>query len=476
MRPALAMIPPVIAFGLLSAGVRPVRAAAASLAGALVVAATAFPTPVGRIGRALWEVAPTCAEVAAILFGGVLLNELMSVCGANARVADWLVTVCREPSRAVVLILLGVTPFAESVTGFGVGVVIATPLLCRLGLAPVRAAIVALLGLVIVPWGALGPGTLVAAQFTGVDLGQLGVLSAVLSIPVFLLCGASGLIIAVGVRRARGALVELAVGVIALSAGVWAVNVAISVPLAGVLGSLFSIGVLLGVARMRERRGLGFTPWLWWALRPYAALVAGLLCGRAMVAMMPGTPWGDVVSSPALWLLVTCGCAPFLLSMCRADTWSALRAGVVRWRPVASTTVLFLVLGALLTVTGMSGALAAGAAKSGAGYPVVAPFIGAIGGFLTGSNAGANAMFAASQATAAEVLGLPVSTVVAVQNVAASLTTMASIPRVVLAAGLARESGTTGTGPVDQGSVLRSVLLVDGVVLLVLGAVGALLA
>ena len=58
------------------------------------------------------------------------------------------------------------------------------PLLVRIGLTPVRAVVAGLLGLVLVPWGSLGPGTLVAAQLGGEDVTELGYRSAVLSLPV----------------------------------------------------------------------------------------------------------------------------------------------------------------------------------------------------------------------------------------------------------------------------------------------------
>lgn len=161
------------------------------------------PTPWGTVESASVHVLPTCVEVGIILLGGVLLNELLDTAGANQDIADWIARATRQRARAIVLIVLGVTPFAESIMGFGVGVVVAVPLLIRLRVLPQRAAIAGLLGLVVVPWGALAPGTLIAAQFTGVDLGELGELSALLSVPVYLVCAAAALLIAVGWTEAE---------------------------------------------------------------------------------------------------------------------------------------------------------------------------------------------------------------------------------------------------------------------------------
>jgi len=74
-------------------------------------------------------------------------------------------------------------------------------------------------------------------------------------------------------------------------------------------------------------------------------------------------------------------------------------------------------------------------------YVLLAPFIGALGGFLTASNAGANAMFMQFQASSAQVLGLPLEKIAAAQNAAAANATLASPGRVVLAAVVTQSSG-----------------------------------
>lgn len=81
------------------------------------------------------------------------------------------------------------------------------------------------------------------------------------------------------------------------------------------------------------------------------------------------------------------------------------------------------------------------------------------------------ARFAASQAEAARAIGYPVLALVTFQNVAASLATTASVPRVALAVSLARD----GSAGVDSGRVLRTVLAVDIVVLVSLSGTAVLL-
>src|SRR5699024_49285 len=122
-----------------------------------------------------------------------------------------------------------------------------------------------------------------------------------------------------------------------------------------------------------------------------------------------------------------------------------LRHASRQWQPVALTTVLFLALGVLFAASGMSAAIATSAAGLGPAYPAIAPWIGAVGGFITGSNTGASAMFATIQAQTAHSIGYSTLTMVGLQNVGASLATMASPPRLLMAMTVAGMSASTAS-------------------------------
>lgn len=84
-------------------------------------------------------------------------------------------------------------------------------------------------------------------------------------------------------------------------------------------------------------------------------------------------------------------------------------------------------------MSGMTAALAAAtAALFGYWFLAVSPWVGGLGGFLTGSNAGSNAMFLNLQVSAAANLRLSPELFAGGQNAAASHLTMASPSRVLL--------------------------------------------
>ncbi len=426
MTGALALVPPLVAALLLVRGTPPPRAALLAYA-AGVLLCFRFPVGVHDILHAQWHASLVAAEVATIILGGLALDDLARRRGTVDELGEILRRTARRPVHAVLWVTLGLTPFFESVTGFGVGAIVAVSLLRAMGVRGARVAPLALLGLVTVPWGALAPGTLVAARSSGLSFHALGVQSAVLSLPVFLLAGGAAVVLVSGWRGVGEHWPLLLRAALALWAGVTAANVLLSTSVAGVAGGLFASLVLAWPWSRFQAQGLVHAT-------PYLILVGLLSIGQLSAALLHpvDSTWASILAHPALALALTC----------LAVWWRRRRdvavgewlSGVVRrWLPVALTTLFFVSLGGVMSASGMAAALAAAGVELGDVYVLLVPWIGGLSGFLTGSNTGANALFAAAQAQAAAALGLPVLPVVAVQNVSASLCTMSSPPRVSLA-------------------------------------------
>lgn len=108
----------------------------------------------------------------------------------------------------------------------------------------------------------------------------------------------------------------------------------------------------------------------------------------------------------------------------------------------------------IMSHAGMTNLLARGLSE-GVGktlYPAVAPFIGALGAFMTGSNTNSNVVFAALQQQTAQLLGLSVTLILAGQTAGAGLGSVFAPAKVIVGCTTVGLSG-------DEGKVIGRMLL-----------------
>src|SRR6516165_4441673 len=86
----------------------------------------------------------------------------------------------------MLLMCFGICPLIESVSGFGIGFMVAAPIFISLGYKPFQAVLISFIGLLASSWGAMATGTIIGAGLIGMPLVQLGSGTALLSIPIFL--------------------------------------------------------------------------------------------------------------------------------------------------------------------------------------------------------------------------------------------------------------------------------------------------
>lgn len=102
-------------------------------------------------------------------------------------------------------------------------------------------------------------------------------------------------------------------------------------------------------------------------------------------------------------------------------------------------------------------------------YPAIAPFIGALGAFITGSNTNSNVLFAVLQKNAAELLNLSVPLILAAQTAGGSLGSVLAPAKVIVGAstvGLAGKEGEVmrkllGYGLITIGTVAVAALVIS---------------
>ncbi len=459
----LSTLPVLSTIAALMFGLRSLQAALIGTFCALVAIWIAFPIPIDSLAPVAVKWAPILVEVLLIVGGGLLLAEVLREAGAQVALARWISGCAGQGVGAVLLVVHGITPFAESLTGFGIGVTIGIPLLAHFGLSTRKTVAIGLLGLCAVPWGSMGPGTLIAAKMTDVSFHDLGVASAVLSVVPFTVTGAVAAWLASSPGRRISAMLFGVLSGMVLTIAVTGANLVFGTAPAGALGALVVIGLHLLSGRGGDRRpleGIGRK-----GLGSYAVLLGGILVAGLILraANLPDS-W-RYAASPALWLFVAAlwftGGAPQEKPSHRA--WRA-------WLQVAPVTGVFILLGILMAVSGMAAYLARTLAGAGTAYLAAAPFVGAGGGFITGSNSGANAMFAATQGEIANSLNADVLWFVAIHNVAVAFLLMGSPSKVEMAFQLA-----SGEAMEDHQWSQRIILLVAFAVVALLALINVLM-
>lgn len=465
MRYALAAAPFAVA-ALALIGLR-WSAPRAGLATVLVALAGAAAAGLGweRLADSALGGSLVAARVLYVLFGGLLLYRSLAAGGAIEAVSAYLSRIEPRPEVLALGVVVGASPFFESVTGFGVAIVISAPILLAGGLSPLRAATLACWGQCAVPWGALAVGTVLGADLAGVSLEALSERSAVLNLPLYPLYGVAGLALAGGRRAVRDHAAEALVLGLAAGLGTLLTSVFVAPELSGAIGGLCAMAAFL--ARRARRVRAQPVPAL--ALAPYGLLLLllGVTSGPAPVkAALEAV--GPAFEGPGPWLLVSALFAAAVLRLDAVAARAALAATARQWLPVALATVTFVVTGQLVAESGGAALLAGGAAATlGAGYPALAPLIGALGGALTGSNVGSNALFMPFQAEAAAATGTPTLAMAAIQNVAGSHASLLAPQRLVLAAAA---TGLDGR----EGEIARQALAPVALTLVLLAGYGVL--
>ncbi len=470
---ALATLPLVIALLMLVVFQRSsLQAGVAALAGAvlLTLLIPAFRLAPAPLLLALAEGFTTSLTVLTVLFPALLLYQLQSATGSMDALARGIAYLCPDRDLQVLLLVLGLGPFIESASGFGVGTVVIIPILFAIGFEALPAALLGLLAQIAVPWGGLAVGIELGAQLTKLDSGLLGMRTALLMAPLPFGFGLVALFMSGGKRAMLRWWPAALLAGAALSAGEWFFSQLPGIELAGILAGALVMLVLVGygyVSGNRRDKSVSVvspdsatTP-LWHAVAPYLFLTACLLVTRLIGPVGQWLQGAAVLSLPAvglrLPLLYTPGfwvllAALFVIPLLRIDGQGAREATARTWRQFslsALAIICFLAMAEIMLFGGMTNVLGMAAAALGHNYGWIAPWLGALGGWLTGSNAGGNAMFALLQRNASLRVALPLDWIMGAQNAAGSIVTMVAPARVILAA-------TAAGLPGKEGHILRT--------------------
>lgn len=429
-------------------------------------------------------------DVLYIIWAALLLFHIADEAGAIRMIGRTLPQLTEDRVMQSLLIGWLMVTFIQGTGGFGVPVAVCAPMLVAVGFTPIQAVAMASLGDTwAVTFGSLGTSFQTLMTVTGLPAEALAPYTAILlgiaSFP-------SGLLVAVigngwkSIKRALPPVLLLSVvmGVVQYllaTNGLWTLGSTG----AGLVG--LAVGFLLlrlpayrnhhepapDLSTAEGGRDAGKSLWL--VLICYVFLVvlafgvnlikpAGAFLSQVRFSLdFPAvstqfgwtTPAGpgrsiNIFGHPGAILLYTC-----ILSVIVYRAVGYLQPGalkriltrVVKGGVNSSLGILAMVgVASIMLHTGMTHLLAEGLSVSIGRdfYPLVAPLIGALGAFITGSNTNSNVLFGALQQSSAQLLQLMVPLVLAAQTAGGSVGSVLAPAKVIVGCstvGLAGEEG-----------------------------------
>jgi lactate permease len=418
-------------------------------------------------------------DVLIIIWGAFLLYRVVDEAGAIRTIGQSLPHLTADRGMQALLIGWVFATFLQGVGGFGVPVAVIAPILVGLGFTPLAAVVLPSIGHGwAVTFGSLGSSFQAMLSATGLP-------AELLAPPAALFLSLAGLATGFMVAHAaqgRPAVFRLAFPILVFwlvmgsvyflvaTSGLWNI--------AGFCAGLAGLLVAFPLARryrgdqgdneLLDRRTLIL------ALSGYLVLIA-ITLGAQLI-----TPLYDVLGrvvfqiqfpevSTALGYLTPAGASRkiavfrhagvLLLYTCLIAfliyRWAGLygpgavqrifNGTIQRVLPSSLSIASMVCMAVIMETSGMTETIARSLAEGmGRAYPLIAPWIGALGAFMTGSNTNSNVVFSALQLRTAQLLGNPVALILAAQTAGAALASIMAPTKVVVGASTAGMAGKEG--------------------------------
>jgi lactate permease len=343
-------------------------------------------------------------------------------------------------------------PFAESATGFGVGMLGTIALLRSMRIAPAHLMVFALLSQTLIPWGAMGSGTILAAAYARMSPADLSFYSIVpvsllmlLWLPLFWRTAA-----AAGLKASKSEHIREAAWI---AAGMASLAFATKI-LGPETGLLAAFGPLIALRFLCDKRptvqqiGVALK-----RIAPYVLLICGLVATRVLPDVKQTltfvgrvSPYSDLPAwapfyHAGTWLIVGALITAVVrgqLHLIGREAKTAMKTG----KHAILTVFIFAMMAEILSVAGISHAFAQGMFSNLESFAILfAPFTSAAFGILANSGNAPNSLFMPSQYALALQAGLSVPAVAALQHASGTCMSIFSPVRMSIAAGLADGRG-----------------------------------
>jgi lactate permease len=470
------------------------RAGIAACVVAIAVGMLRFGAGFTLIGVAMGKSVFLALDVLFIVWMALFFYNVTSEAGTIQLIGKSLPRLTSDRALQSLLISWIFVSLLQGVGGFGVPVAVVAPLLVGLGYTAMQSVIMASLGHGwAVTFGSLGTSFAALMAVTGlpenvlahdaaVMLGLAGVVSGALV--AYVATGWRGMVRSIPALLIIGTVMGVTQWLITTN-GMWALGSTSAALAGGVVGVLLAFSplyhrepqVVVEVDENTPSRSLPL------AIAAYAILLILAFSINLVPALetlfglvnlkiqFPAVTTAFGVSTPpqdgkAISLFGHPGAILFyagMLSYLLYQRAGYYKEGAIKtiWQSVSKSAVkstisilALVAMAAIMGHTGMTQIIARGISEtfSAKVYPLVVPFIGMLGAFMTGSNTNSNVVFGALQQETAALLGLSVPIILAGQTAGASVGSVIAPAKVIVGCSTVGLSG-------EEGPVIRQMLL-----------------
>ena len=417
-----------------------------------------------------------------IMFGAMFVYNLSLRTGAMDVIKNMLASVSNDKRVAALLLGWCFGNFMEGIAGFGTAVAIPAAMMVGLGFDPIAAAVICLIGNAASPaFGAIGTPTISAANTAGLD-------ATLLSGPTALLLGGLCIIspfviillVGKSTKAFKGVMGITIASVVSFYVPFYAISAFVGPELSVTIGAIISLVVVIFMGRSskaeipeeyllekKEDNAAAAAPapqmgavkaWI-----PYVLIVIFILGSSKLVPPINGAlanisskvvfysgegastvsfAW---INTPGIWMFIAGIIGALIQGASVGDLGAEFVATIKKYWKAVVTVVFIVSIAKLMGYAGMVVALSNGfVALTGGFYPIIAPLIGGIGCFVTGSATSACVMFAKLQLEIANQLGIDPYWLVAANSAGATAGKMISPQSIAMAAAAISVTGSDG--------------------------------
>ncbi|MBB5182917.1 L-lactate permease [Catenisphaera adipataccumulans] len=468
------------------------KAAFGSLVISAVLALIVWKLPIGQVTTAALEgFLMALWPIILVIIAAVFTYNLSLKTGGMEIIKQMIASVSNDKRILVLLVAWCFGGFMEGMAGFGTAIAIPASMLVGLGFDPLFSCLVCLIANgVPTPYGSIGIPTVTLANLVGLENTGLAAMQTIQLFPFIILCPILIVMVTGGGFKAMKGVwgVTLASGISFAIPQLIVANF-VGAELAVVVGSVCSLLVTVLLASKKETdpnyaivvpaeekitASRALKAW-----SPFLFIFIFLLLTSKLVAPIntylaqfsstvtvysgkdPNTLTFSWINTPGVWIFLSAIIGGCIQKASLHDFTETLGATIKQMSETMITMLCVLGCAKIMGYSGMIADIAAFAiAVTGSFYPFFAPWIGALGTFVTGSGTNSGVLFGAVQKHAADTLKLDPYWVVALNSLGVAAGKMLSPQSIAIALSSVDAKG--------QDSKLLSMIMPYGIVFLII--------